>query len=234
VIFSLLVACGEPEVVEDVDDVEVVSEPVVVPVREPERPRFEQADLEGREDAVRLRGALLCEEPGPFHVRVFPPHPDDVNRRFDSHPRGGFLTEVVLDAPGDYSILVPVGRERLLLAWRDADGDGHPSLDEAPFFADAHGRSMDLDAHISGLDLDCAVFPTRAVDNSKTATYGERGEQAPTARRLESQGLDVFDGSDPGKANDIEDILQAARDAGIDVDDEEAPVNNSKFNDGAM
>ncbi|HJN72575.1 MAG TPA: hypothetical protein QGF58_01460 [Myxococcota bacterium] len=233
-IFSLI-ACNGPGETEVVDlgleeEVQVVSEPL----RTPELPRFSQEDLASRDDVVTLSGSLACDQEGPLHVRVFPPHPDDANRRFDSHPRSGFLSEVVLDAPGEFSVKVPLGRARLLLAWRDADGDGLPSLEEAPFFADPHGRAMDLDADVGDLVLDCAVYPTRATDNTRTAEYGERGQRAPASLRLEAEGLGVY--GDPGQRNptDIEDILELARQEGIDVDGDGAPMDNSKFSDGAM
>lgn len=213
-------------------------EAAAAPARSPEKPRFTQDELVGRDDVVTLSGSLACEEPGAFHVRVFPPHPDDASRRFDSHPRAGFLSEVILDEPGDFAVRVTMGHARLLLAWRDRDGDGFPSLEEAPFFVDPHGRAMDLDADLSGLVLDCAVYPTRAEDNSRSvgaADVGERGSRAPASLQLEAEGRDIYgDPVGPRNPNDIEEILDLARKEGIDVDGDGVPTSNSKFGDGAM
>ena len=229
-----LTACVEsllPDEFRDVEPVQVAEIDDLPPV---ETARHDQASLADAEDAVTLSGYLRCREAGAIHVRVYPNHDDDRNRRFDAFPRAGFLSEVVYAEAGDFEIHAPVGPERLVLAFRDANGDGRASVDEPPFFVDPHGRYMNLDADLSNLVLDCSVFPTRAPDNSKVSTIGRRGEESAHAARLKEEGReDELWLYEPARqTGDIHELLDEANALGIQVDGK--PPKEGGFHDGSM
>ncbi|MCP4809423.1 MAG: hypothetical protein GY913_18590 [Proteobacteria bacterium] len=228
-----LTACLDdllPAEFKDLDEVPVE----VVDLPPAQTPRYEQGDLAGTEDGVALSGTLRCREPGRIHVRVYPNHVDDTNRRFDASPRAGFLSEVVYDDAGPFEIFAPVGPERLVLAFRDANDDGRANIDESPFFVDPHGRYMNLDASLSNLVLDCSVFPTRAPDNSKVSTIGTRGEEAERAARLKAEGREseLWMELPDRQTGDIHELLDEAEEMGIQIDGR--PPKGGGFSDGSM
>ncbi len=153
----LLLACADP--IEAPPEVAPITAPAVVEEtpRPPERPRFDQDELRGLETTATFRGELRCPVPGPFQLRVYPPANDD--RLYYSFPLSGFLVSLDLADGGPFEILVPKGSGRLLLAWRDGDGDGWPSMEEAPFFADPHGQPWEVNEDRDGLVLDCTLPP---------------------------------------------------------------------------
>lgn len=230
-----LAACLDawlPEEFRDVETPAVSREDDGVPPIE--SARFAQGDLSGTGEAVSLKGTLRCKDPGPFHIRVYPNHADDASRRFDAFPRAGFLAEVIQDEVGAFEILAPVGPERLVLAFRDANQDGRATVDEPPFFVDRHGRYMNLDADLENLVLDCSVFPTRSPDNSKISTIGTRGEEAEKAARLKAEGreAELWLQAPVRKTDDINRMLEEANALGIETNGR--PPKEGGFHDGSM
>jgi len=176
-----LFACADP--VERPPEV-VPATPVVVEeeLRSPESPRFTQEELRGLETTVTFTGELRCPVPGPFRLRVYPPADDA--RLYYSFPSTGFLASVDLPEGGPFELLVPKGNGRLLLAWRDGDGDGWPSLEEPPFFADPHGQPWDVDEDRDGLILDCTLPP---MEPNRTHRPLTEARQGPTMKAIQDE-----------------------------------------------
>ena len=182
--FMLLACANQVELDPPAPPVVPVQAEAEPAVRPPEQPRFTQDALEGLETTVALEGELRCVSPGPFQIRVYPSGQE--NRLYSSWPSSGFLSSVEIPEAGPFRVLVPQGAQRLVLAWHDSDGDGWPSLEEPPFFADPHGQPWDLEEGRAGLVLDCTVAPTEPP--KEVSTKSPEPRLITTVRDIEKEG----------------------------------------------
>lgn len=174
-----LLACGsaapEPELAPALELVEVEDNRSSMV---DEAPRYDQAHLAQRSDGVRVSGEILCDQPGPWTVRVYPKHFDPSPPVQGQLPGYGHLSEVRVEETGAFELLTTTGTSRRVLAFREEGGELRLA------FTDPHASFLDLRGHISGLVLDCSIEPVEGHTD-------QLGEQvAKAAPQHEEQDLD--------------------------------------------
>ena len=200
----LLLACAteapEPELA-PIETVELEDNHSTM-VEEP--PRYTQGLLESRSDGVRVSGQILCDQAGPWTVRVYPKHFDAGVPVQGQLPTYGHLSEVTVDQAGDFELLTTVGTSRRFIAFREAE-DGSLRL----AFSDAHASFIELRGHLSGLVLDCSIEPT----SGHTEGLGQQTmKQAPERDEAqEPQDLDWLYESHGEELGDHEEIAAFER-----------------------
>ena len=108
------------------------------------------------------------------------------------------ISQVVLDAPGDFSILVPAKSKVVLQVVDDANEDGMPSLGERMGMREK--GALATDNAIEGVELTVGIFPKMDSANMATPSppvAGEGAEGMPKPDGPPPEGMQAPDGPPP-------------------------------------
>ncbi|MFT5585742.1 MAG: hypothetical protein ACI9VR_003335 [Cognaticolwellia sp.] len=127
--------------------------PVTAAAPKVRKPKYTQADLQDSEDAFTLSGILRCkgDNDGPWTLAVWPFHPEFFGPDPQTLPWHTPLVSIELDKASSFSLKVPQGDKRLVLAYKN---DG-----ETQGFADERGAYLKVQSDVSQLVVDCRHNP---------------------------------------------------------------------------
>ncbi len=165
----LLMACAtEPESTPQV----VAPEPAPAPkVR---TPKYTQAELAEDPEAFTLSGILRCpDNEGAWTVAVWPFHPEFYGPSESELPWHSPLVAIELEKAASFSIRVPKGDKRLVLAYQK---DGAVQA-----FADPQGSYLAVNSDTSELVVDCTHSPEWP---NGVAPVSEQGKAKPVREDL--------------------------------------------------
>lgn len=165
----LLIACAtEPEPVAE------APAPAPAPAPKVRTPKYTQADLAEDPNAFTLSGVLRCpDNRGSWTVAVWPFHPEFFGPSEDELPWHSPLVSIELERTESFSIRVPQGDKRLILAYQDEGA--------VQAFADAQGSYLAVNSDVSELVVDCGHTPQWP---DGIAPVSEQGKAKPVREDL--------------------------------------------------
>ncbi len=188
----LLVACTEapPPLPE------VVAQPQTPAPRE-RTPKYTQAALQDSDDAFTVSGILRCKDDpsGPWTLAVWPFHPEFFGPDPQVLPWHTPLVSIELDKVSSFSLQVPKGDRRLLLAYKNNG--------EVQGFADESGAYLAVHSDVSQLVVDCSHSPEWA---DGTAPVTQQGHAEPVREDLSPADADWLYTTPSGRRTEDSDL----------------------------